>query len=211
MDFGVTNHLFASTCNLRKNFNKNHISLIIVGNGSLIPVTNMGHSILPTPHRPLHIHNIIVTLNIIKKNLIYVSKFITDNNCSVELDPFGLTVKDLRTHQILLCSDSTGDLYPVHDLESIPRMFVSLSPKAWHQRLGHPGNEVFCHLLSNNFISCNKIVSDVICNACQLGKHVILPFYSSNKVVNYSFDLIHSHIWTSPLPSLSGLKYYVIF
>lgn len=44
-----------------------------------------------------------------------------------------------------------------------------------------------------------------------MGKHVNLPFFASNKIVNSPFDLIHCDIWNSPLPNVSGLKYYVIF
>ncbi|GJX74260.1 ribonuclease H-like domain-containing protein [Tanacetum coccineum] len=51
----------------------------------------------------------------------------------------------------------------------------------------------------------------VLCHACQLGKHVRLPFVSSNTIVTSCFDIIHSDVWTSPIPSLSGFKYYVLF
>ncbi|GJW72649.1 ribonuclease H-like domain-containing protein [Tanacetum coccineum] len=81
----------------------------------------------------------------------------------------------------------------------------------WHQRLGHPGGDVLRRLVSNNVISCNKEKPPVLCHACQLGKHVRLPFASSNTVVTSCFDIIHSDVWTSPIPSLSGFKYYVLF
>ncbi|GJX88544.1 RNA-directed DNA polymerase, eukaryota [Tanacetum coccineum] len=57
--------------------------------------------------------------------------------------------------------------YPIH-------VFL-VSQHTWHQRLGHPGREVLRHLVSNNFISCNKEKPPVLCHACQLGKHVRLP------------------------------------
>ncbi|GJV53715.1 ribonuclease H-like domain-containing protein [Tanacetum coccineum] len=43
------------------------------------------------------------------------------------------------------------------------------------------------------------------------GKHVKLPFYNSESSVNSVFEIIHSDIWTSPIPSESGIKYYAIF
>nr|GEY79166.1 ribonuclease H-like domain-containing protein [Tanacetum cinerariifolium] len=46
----------------------------------------------------------------------------------------------------------------------------------------------------------------VLCHACQLGKHV----NSSNTLVQSSFDIVHSDLWTSPISSLSGFKYYVL-
>lgn len=51
----------------------------------------------------------------------------------------------------------------------------------------------------------------MLCHACQLGKHVRLPLVSSESIVNSLFDIVHSDLWTSPLPSISGIKYYVLF
>ncbi|GJZ52281.1 ribonuclease H-like domain-containing protein [Tanacetum coccineum] len=48
-------------------------------------------------------------------------------------------------------------------------------------------------------------------HACQLGKHVKLPFHSSDSIVTKCFDIIHSDLWTSPIVSSSGFKYYVLF
>ncbi|GJT61432.1 ribonuclease H-like domain-containing protein [Tanacetum coccineum] len=51
----------------------------------------------------------------------------------------------------------------------------------------------------------------VLCHACQLGKHVRLPFVRSDTVVTSCFDIIHTDVSTSPIPSLSGYIYYVLF
>ncbi|GKA00213.1 ribonuclease H-like domain-containing protein [Tanacetum coccineum] len=84
-------------------------------------------------------------------------------------------------------------------------MIPSRAPGTWtqHQRLGHPGGEVLRHLVSSNFISYNKEKPPVLCHACQLGKHVNLPFVSSSTVISSCFDIINSDVWTSPIPSLS--------
>ncbi|GJU51296.1 ribonuclease H-like domain-containing protein [Tanacetum coccineum] len=69
--------------------------------------------------------------------------FVRDNNCTIEFDVLGFSVKDFMMRQ----------------------------------RLGHPGSDVLRRrLVSNNFISCNKEKPPVLCHACQLGKHVRLPF-----------------------------------
>ncbi|GKC53181.1 ribonuclease H-like domain-containing protein [Tanacetum coccineum] len=73
------------------------------------------------------------------------------------------------------------------------------------------GGDVLRRLVSNNVISCNNEKPPVLCHACQLGKHVRLSFVSSNTVVTSCFDIVHSDVWTSPIPSLSGFKYYVLF
>ncbi|GJT07254.1 ribonuclease H-like domain-containing protein [Tanacetum coccineum] len=111
---------------------------------------------------------------------------------------------------LLLRCDSTDDLYPVTAPSPIPHTFL-VNQHTWHQRLGHPGSDVLRRLISNNVISCNKEKPHVLCHACQLGKHVRLPFDSSSTIVTSCFDIIHSDVWTSPIPSLSGFKYYVLF
>ncbi|GJR80312.1 hypothetical protein Tco_0151097, partial [Tanacetum coccineum] len=79
---------------------------------------------------------------------------------------------------------------------------------AWSHLLSNATSEVLRHLVSNILISCNKTKSIVLCHACQLGKHVRLPFSLSETVVKSPFDIIHSDLWTSPLSSVSGIKYY---
>ncbi|GJZ23233.1 ribonuclease H-like domain-containing protein [Tanacetum coccineum] len=59
--------------------------------------------------------------------------------------------------------------------------------------------------------SSQNPVLPTLCHACQLGKHAKLPFYNSKSLVDSVFEIIHSDIWTSPIPSESGIKYYAIF
>ncbi|GKC68095.1 ribonuclease H-like domain-containing protein [Tanacetum coccineum] len=202
MDSGATSHLNSSVYNLSDVFNTCSYSSISVGDGHTIPVTNSGHSMLPSHSRSLHLNNVLITPHIVK-NLIFVRQFVRDNNCTVEFDAFGFSVKDFMTRQVLLRCDSTGDLYPSTAQSPIPQVLL-MSQHTWHQRRGHPGSDVLRRLVSNKFISCNKEKSPVLYHACQLGKHVRLP-------VTACFDIIDSDVWTSPILSLSGYKYYVLF
>ncbi|GJS78817.1 ribonuclease H-like domain-containing protein [Tanacetum coccineum] len=90
---GASFHLNDSVASLSNVFNTCIYPSVSVGDGHTIPVTNTGHSILPTPHRSLHLNNILITPHIVK-NLIYVHQFVHDNNCAVEFDAFGFSVKD---------------------------------------------------------------------------------------------------------------------
>ena len=49
-----------------------------------------------------------------------------------------------------------------------------------------------------------------MCSSCQFGKHVRLPFSSSASVSYVPFQIIHADVWTSPVPSCSGFKYYLV-
>ncbi|GJV95120.1 ribonuclease H-like domain-containing protein [Tanacetum coccineum] len=133
-----------------------------------------------------------------------VSTGYRDNNFTIEFDAFGFSMKDFLTRHILLRCDSSGDLYPITKPSIVPAAFLSTSSSTWHQRLGHPGDEVLHSLVSRQFISCYKEKSSHICHACQLGKHIKLPFYSSDSIVKHYFDIIHSDLWTSPIFHADG-------
>ncbi|GJT56319.1 ribonuclease H-like domain-containing protein [Tanacetum coccineum] len=206
IDLGATTHLNSSINSLSEVFPNCMYSSVSVGDGHNIPVTNAGHSVLPTNYGSLRLNNVLITPHIVK-NLISVRQFVRDNNCTIEFDAFGFSVKDYTTRKVLLRCDSTGDLYPVTFPSPLP-LELLVSQRTWHQRLGHPGSKVLRRMVSSNFISCNKEKPSVLCHTCQLGKHVRLPFVSSDTVVNSYFDIIHSDLWTSPILSLSGYKYY---
>ncbi|GJW46943.1 ribonuclease H-like domain-containing protein [Tanacetum coccineum] len=124
-------------------------------------------------------------------------KFIRDTCSTVEFDAFGFSVKDFLTRRVLLRCDSTGDFYPVTKPSNIPHAFLT-SQYMWHQRLGHPGSEVLRCVLSSNSISCNKEKLPILCHACQLGKHVKLPFVRSNTLVHSCLDIIKFSPITHP-------------
>nr|GEY92623.1 ribonuclease H-like domain-containing protein [Tanacetum cinerariifolium] len=124
-----------------------------------------------------------------------------DNDCTIEFDAFGFSVKDFLTRHILIRCDNSGDLYPVTKPSNLPTAFVSTSSSTWHQRLSHLGDEVLCSLATHHLISCNKEKSTHVCHACQFGKHEKLIFHSLNSSVKNCFDIIHSDLWTSPFGS----------
>ncbi|GJT99105.1 ribonuclease H-like domain-containing protein [Tanacetum coccineum] len=162
MDTCASSHLNNSVTILSVIFNTCMYPSISVGDGHCIPVTNMGHSIMPTPLKSLHLNNVLITPHIVK-NLIYVRQFVCDNNCTIEFDAFGFSVKDFMTRRVLLRCDSTGDLYPFTAPSLIPHAFL-VSQHTWHQRLGHPRGEVLRCLVSSNFISCNKEKPPLFCH-----------------------------------------------
>jgi hypothetical protein len=73
--------------------NSSSPSSIIVGNGSSLPISSVGDSVLPGP---FYLNNILLAPDIVQ-SLHSIHRFTTDNCCSIEFDPFGLSVKDLTT------------------------------------------------------------------------------------------------------------------
>ena len=72
---------------------------IIVSNGQLLPTQSTGHATIPTPS--LHLRNILIAPQIVK-NLISVRALTRDNSVSVKFDPWGFSIKDLRTRMAIL-------------------------------------------------------------------------------------------------------------
>lgn len=214
MDTCTTSHMTADAGILSSYFNsstKNHN--FVVGSGHLIPVVGHGSTNLAPPHPPFVLQNVLHAPKLIK-NLISVRKFTTDNMVSISFDSFGFSVNDLQTGTRLMRCDSVGDLYPLfsNSQATSPKhsAFTTMSHDIWHNRLGHSGDTIINSLRRNKFIDCNKACK-TFCSSCPLGKHAKLPFYDSLSYIFLPFDIIHSDLWTSPIASSSGHRYYVLF
>ncbi|MFS7920646.1 putative RNA-directed DNA polymerase [Helianthus anomalus] len=182
---------------------------LLVGNGNFLPIQGSGTGYLTLPNRTYILPKLLYCPTIIKK-LISVRRFTRDNNVSIEFDPFGFSLKDLRTGRLLSHHNSTGDLYPLTPPE-LPAQatFLITASHPWHDRLGHPGAQVL-DVLSRYFsFPCNKNKSS-ICHSCQVSNSKRLPFYASNTFTFSPFDIIHCDLWTSPILSKTCYKYYMV-
>uniref|UniRef100_A0A251TLB0 Putative ribonuclease H-like domain, GAG-pre-integrase domain protein n=1 Tax=Helianthus annuus TaxID=4232 RepID=A0A251TLB0_HELAN len=121
--------------------------------------------------------------------------------------------KDLKTRAPILRCNSTGDLYPLTEPLPLPSTqpsaFVAVPQDRWHQRLGHPGKHLLQSLKLSSFVDFGKF-NNTLCQSCVFGKSVKLPFYDSINNTHSAFDIIHSDLWTSPVLSTGGHKYYIL-
>jgi hypothetical protein len=134
----------------------------------------------------------------------------------MEFDPFGLSMKDLSMRNMITRCNSLGPLYmmclPSHPAPSSPTSAPSAlvaSASTWHRRLGHPSADVLSKLSHDSSVIFSRC-THYLCHACQLGRHIRLRFVSSNSRADNNFDLIYCNLWTSPIVSISGYKYYLI-
>jgi hypothetical protein len=124
-------------------------------------------------------------------------------------------VKDLSTRNVIVRSNSTGLLYTPRlpgsttPLAGTMVALAAVAPTTWHRRLGHPGPGALSSLSRSSFIHFTSNKHE-FCLACQLGKHTRLPFRSSSHRAEHPFDLIHLVLWTSPVVSVLGSKYYLV-
>jgi hypothetical protein len=147
-------------------------SSIVVGNGSTLPATSVGASVLLGP---FYLNDVLVAPHI-THNLLSVRRFTIDNSCSIEFDPSGFSAKDLATRTPLARCDSAGPLYT---LRSSTTGASPPPPTTWHRRLGHPGLDVMTKITSSLDPSCSRGHFEGLCHACQLGRHTRLPFTTS--------------------------------
>jgi hypothetical protein len=118
----------------------------------------------------------------------------------MEFDPFGLSVKDLATRTLLAWCDSPDPLYTLRLFASRTSTSAShvlaavVSSVTWHRRLGHPGRDVMSKLSSSTSVSGCRGSFEHLCHACQLGRHVRLPFPTSSSRAADNFDLIHCDV-----------------
>jgi hypothetical protein len=197
---------------------------VAVGNGAGLQIENTGSTILNSENYHFHLKNILHCPQAATK-LLSIQKFCQDNSCYFILTASHYFVKDIRTHAILLEGRSEHGLYPLrfrgsplkNNNKAFP-VFTALlglktSTDLWHARLGHSSFPIVNHVIKAHHlpISSKDINKNHFCDFCQLGKSKQLPFSPSSRISNGPLEIIHIDIWTSPIPSMSGCKYYIIF
>jgi hypothetical protein len=175
-DSSATHHTTLSVGNISipRLLNSSNPSSIIVGNGSSLLVTSVRDSVLPGPFYP---NNILLAPDMVQ-SLISVRRFTTDNWCSMKFDPFGLSVKDLSTRNMIVRSNSIDPLYMLRLLGSTtssagamatlvatPHTLAAVAPTTWHRRLGHLDPDALSSLSRSSFIHCTSNKHE-FCHAC---------------------------------------------
>ncbi|KAG5614396.1 hypothetical protein H5410_014220 [Solanum commersonii] len=111
---------------------------VLVRNGTLLNIDNIGYAQLSSKTRPLHLRSIF-HIPQLRHNLLFVKRLCKDNNCFINFDSSSVSVKDKASGQTLLLASSKGDVYPLSSssLSSSPQAFVALRQPGdiWHRRL----------------------------------------------------------------------------
>lgn len=100
LDLSATNYVTADVGNLfvTSDYSKN--DSLAIGNGSKLPITHIGSSVIPFPSRSFHLKNVLIVPKI-TTNLLSVSQFTRDNNVIMEFHPFSCFIKDLQGKVLL--------------------------------------------------------------------------------------------------------------
>jgi len=141
-DSAASAHMTPSEGNFLHKSPYTGLDRVLVGNGTLLNIDNIGYAQLPSKTRPLHLRSIFHVPQL-RHNLLSVKRLCKDNNCFINFDSSSVSVKDKASGQTLLQASSKGDVYPLSSssLSSSPQAFVALRQPGdiWHRRLGHSG------------------------------------------------------------------------
>ena len=175
-------------------------------------INHIGHAIVKTPSRNIHLRNILHVPKTEQKKLLSVHRIALDNKVFLEFHPYFFLIRDQVTRNIIYRGRCVHGLYPL-----IPKFtsfnkqvfgVIKLSSERWHARLGHPSFVIVQQVLRNNQLPCvGERSSETICDSCQQAKSHQLPYPVSTNVSTKALQ----DVW-GPAPSSVGRHtYYVSF
>ncbi|KAM2234356.1 hypothetical protein EV2_013133 [Malus domestica] len=217
LDTGANAHVTPDIQNLvnPKEYNGNQ-NVGGVGNDTGLSISHIGSNHLQTQSCSFKLPNIL-RCPTASTNIISAHRFTLDNKCYLLIFPHFFLVKDLKTRKTLFCGRCENGLYPfvggggqfINPISVCLGIRVS-APK-WHSRLGHPAFSIIKFLISNKQVPIHGTVDVTFCPSCPLGKSTKLPFSTSESVSQFPLQLLHSDVWCSPVISIEGFRYYVLF
>ena len=78
-----------------------------------------------------------------------------------------------------------------------------------HCRMGHVSFDKMSIIFPD--VMCGIGKGRLSCDACEYSKHTRASYVSKGLRSISPFMLIHSDVWTSPVVSVNGMKYFVTF
>jgi hypothetical protein len=217
-DSGANNHVTTTFDNLTLQEPFKGDDEVAIGNGTSLPISNTGSFILYHSKIPFKLNNILHCPTA-AVNLLSIQKLCVDNKCWFILTDSYFFIKDNCTGQTLLQGLNKDGLYPILLSKAANKskrftayIGISTSSVIWHRRLGHPAPPIINKLRQNAQLPILGVPShQSLCESCQVAKSKCLPFSESNNVSFVALEIIHSDLWSSLIPSLSGCRYYVKF
>lgn len=211
IDTGATDHLTSELDKLTTREKYKGTDQIHTANGAGMKIEHIGHSLIYTPDRTLHLKNVLHVPQA-SKNLISASRLAEDNYAFLEIHSKYFLVKDLATKKIILRGRRHRGLYPLPSSTSKQSYSVIPSFTRCHSRLGHPSTSIVARIISKNKLPClSESRDESVCDPCQKAKSHQLPYSKSSSFSSNPLDLIYSDVWGPAPDSVGGKKYYMSF
>ncbi|KAM2874298.1 hypothetical protein COP2_017588 [Malus domestica] len=221
VDSGASHHMTADINALTQVTPFEGSDKIIIGNGTGLSIHNIGSATIQTNNHSLLLNKILHVPRI-ARNLLSVKQLCADNKSWFICDESQFFVQDKRTREIVYHGKSKPEelfhipVVPqkrgVQVSSSNPAAYLgkAIKSEVWHQRLGHPTQEIMSSMLQKSKISGYIDDKHTICVPCIQGKMSRTPFPVRSNTCTFPFEKIHSDTWgPSPVKSLEGYRYYV--
>ncbi|KAM1741307.1 hypothetical protein ACFX12_011446 [Malus domestica] len=223
IDTGASHHIIADVNTLSQVTPFQGSSTITIGNGTSLSIANTGVTTIKTNSHNLVLNNVLHVPKI-ARSLLSVQQLCADNHSWFICDENQFFVQDKKTRAILHRGKSrAGQLFQIpvvkhsRGAQSVvqePSVFLGQLVKSnlWHQRFGHPTNEIMSIMLRQSNILVDLDASHSICTHCIQGKMCRLPFSPSSDRYCFPFEKVHSDVWgPAPVKTVEGYRYYVTF
>lgn len=162
-------------------------SFVTIPNGTSILIENIGDIHLSYNFELRDVLN-VPNFNC---NLLPVSRFSNDLNCSLTFLPKTCYIQDLCSRNLIGTGKERGGLYYLESFKECRVAMVTLNKEMiCHRILGHASEGVLKRLQQIDVNNCNQF-----CDSCLRAKQTKLPFPISFSKTIKSFDLIHVDIW----------------
>ena len=217
IDSGASHNITGDLANLSIHSEYDGTDEVVIGDGSGLHVSHVGSLVLKSPTRTFHLNDTLCVPNI-RKNLISVHHFTSQNNVFVEFHPLFFLVKDKIMGAVLLKDVCENGVYTLPDalVQASPKMVVNVhertSINGWHKRLGHPSQKIVHHLVKNFSLPIiQEGHSSHLCTSCSINKAHKQPFRTNSLQSHAPLDLIYTDVWgPSNTIGIDGSRYYLI-
>jgi transposase InsO family protein len=151
-------------------------------------------------------------------NLVSVSSLVDHMDCRITIDRENCLIEERRTGRKLGTGVRHNGLWYLDrrgtDKALCSALLASTSEEEAklilkHCQLGHMSFDTMSKVFPDEMSKVDK--SKLMCDACEYGKHTRTTYISRGLRSILPFVLVHSDVWTSPIASVSGAKYFITF
>ena len=151
-------------------------------------------------------------------NLLSLSALVDQIDCRVSFDREHCIIQERWTGKEIRIGVRRGGLWYLDRREDFKFLNAALvacmsedeaKVMLQHCRLGHLSFDTMAKVFPEMMTKIDK--SKLACDACEYGKHTKATYVSRGLRSISPFMLIHSDVWTCPVTSVSGMKYFVTF
>ncbi|CAH9057854.1 unnamed protein product, partial [Cuscuta europaea] len=197
-DSGASHHAASGVASLQEFSTYDGPDEIHLGNGTSLPISHVGRTLVSTPTRPLSLTNVLCVPQL-HKNLVSVSQLCKTNRVSVEFFPSHFLVKEQPTGSPILRGENINGVYYAPSVSPPSINATSLSTLSQlHHRMGHPSNKVLVSILNKcNMTVSARSLSEFVCTSCHINKSHKLPFAVNSLTSTRPLELIYTDVWST--------------